>query len=99
MTGKRREARGSNQKEIKGLSQNAIFANALLKSGSGKTVPAWGCCDRISNGRSACDSHHVNEDTLQRTYLAAIRDMIDDAEDIMEAVRECSCVVKKHRKI
>ena len=39
----------------------------------------WGCSNRISNGSAACDSHHVNEDTLQNTYTAAIRDMIEDA--------------------
>ena len=61
--------------------------------GSRKTVPAWGCSNRISNGRAACDSHHINEDTLQRTYLAAIRDMIEDAEDIMDAVRESAGLV------
>ena len=48
--------------------------------GTGMKVPAWGCSNRISNGRAACDSHHVNEDTLQHTYTAAIRDMIEDAE-------------------
>ena len=61
--------------------------------GSRKTVPAWGCSNRISNGRAACDSHHVNEDTLQRTYLVTISDMIEDAEDIMEAVRESAGLV------
>lgn len=65
----------------------------VRRVGSGKMVPAWGCCNRISNGRAACDSHHVNEDTLQRTYLAAISDMIEDAEDIMEAVRESAGLV------
>ena len=46
--------------------------------GTGMKVPAWGCSNRISNGRAACDSHHVNEDTLQHTYTAAIREMIED---------------------
>ena len=40
-----------------------------------------------------CDSHHVNEDTLQNTYTAAIRDMIEDAEEIMTAVRESAGLV------
>ena len=61
--------------------------------GSGMTVPAWGCSNRISNGRAACDSHHVNEDTLQNTYTAAIRDMIEDAEEIMTAVKESAGLV------
>ena len=53
----------------------------------------WGCSNRISNGRAACDSHHVNEDTLQNTYTAAIRDMIEDAEEIMAAVKESAGLV------
>lgn len=61
--------------------------------GNGMTVPAWGCSNRISNGRAACDSHHVNEDTLQNTYTAAIRDMIEDAEEIMTAVKESAGLV------
>ena len=40
-----------------------------------------------------CDSHHVNEETLQRTYLAAISDMVEDAEEIMTAVRESAGLV------
>ena len=65
----------------------------VRRVGSGKTVPAWGCCNRITNGRDVCDSHHVNEETLQRTYLAAISDMIEDAEEIMAAVRESAGLV------
>ena len=61
--------------------------------GSGMKVPAWGCTNRISNGRAACDSHHVNEDTLQQAYTAAIRDMIEDAEEIMAAVKESAGLV------
>ena len=53
----------------------------------------WGCSNRISNGSAACDSHHVNEDTLQNTYTAAIRDMIEDAEEIMTAVKESAGLV------
>lgn len=53
----------------------------------------WGCSNRISNGRAQCDSHHVNEDTLQNTYTAAIRDMIEDAEEIMMAVKEIAGLV------
>ena len=53
----------------------------------------WGCSNRISNGRAVCDSHHVNEDTLQNTYTAAIRDMIEDAEEIMTAVKESAGLV------
>ncbi|WP_077533292.1 zinc ribbon domain-containing protein [Massiliimalia massiliensis] len=58
-----------------------------------REIKKWGCTNRISNGRAVCDSHHVKEDILQRTYLAAISDMIEDAEDIMEAVRESAGLV------
>ena len=61
--------------------------------GSGMKVPAWGCANRIVNGRRECDSHHVNEDTLQHTYTAAIRDMIEDAEEIMAAVKDSAGLV------
>ena len=53
----------------------------------------WGCANRIVNGRAVCDSHHVNEDTLQHTYAAAIGDMIEDAEEIMTAVKESAGLV------
>ena len=53
----------------------------------------WGCANRISNGRRECDSHHVNEDTLQHTYTAAIREMIEDAEEIMAVVRDSAGLV------
>ena len=51
-------------------------------------VPAWGCALRIKEGRSACDSRHVREDVLERTYLAAIKQMTDNAEVVIEAVTE-----------
>lgn len=60
----------------------------LRKVGSGKRVPAWGCANRIINGRAVCDSHHVNEDVLQRTYLAALQTMVDDSEEIIEAIEK-----------
>ena len=47
-----------------------------------------GCANMINNGRAVCDSHHVNEDVKERTYLAAIRSMAEDADDIIVAIRE-----------
>ena len=55
--------------------------------GSGKIVPAFGCSNRITNGRSACDSHHINEDVIMRTYKTAIRDLSDSADEIIETVK------------
>ena len=51
--------------------------------GSGKRVAAWGCTNRISNGRAVCDSHHINEDVLERTIRAAF-DGMDDVLDVIE---------------
>ena len=65
----------------------------VRRVGSGQQVPAWGCANRISNGRAVCDSHHVNEDRLQQTCTAAIRDMIEDAEEIMAAVKDSAGLV------
>lgn len=48
--------------------------------GSGKRIAAWGCTNRISNGR---DSHHINEDVLERTIRAAF-DGMDDVLDVVE---------------
>lgn len=56
--------------------------------GSGKKVPSWACATRIINGRQACDSHHINETMLEATYLAALKDLIDSAEEVVEAIRE-----------
>ena len=56
--------------------------------GTGAKVPAWGCSNKISNGRAVYNSHHVNEDTLQRTYTTAIRNMLGDVDSLMEAVRD-----------
>lgn len=67
----------------------------LRKVGSGKRVPAWGCANRIINGRAVCDSHHVNEDVLQRTYLAALQAMVDGSQEIIEAI-EKSAVMEMH---
>ena len=56
--------------------------------GSGKRTASWCCCNRVINGRSECDSHHVNEEVLEKTCLAAINELIDNASDVVEAVRE-----------
>jgi len=60
----------------------------VRRVGSGKLVPAWACSERVKNGRAVCDSHHVNEETLQRTYTTAIRNMLGDIDSLMEAVKD-----------
>lgn len=52
------------------------------------TIASWGCATRITNGRQACDTHHINETVLEATYLAALRDLLDNASDVVEAVKE-----------
>ena len=55
--------------------------------GTGEKVVSWGCTNRIQNGRSCCDSHHVREDVLRNTYLAAIREITDNADEVLETVK------------
>ncbi len=57
--------------------------------GAGNKVAAWGCATRVTQGREACSaSHHVRENVLQRTYKAAIRQIVESADDVTAAVRE-----------
>lgn len=42
----------------------------------------------MNNGRSVCDSHHVREDVLERTYAAAIRQITESADEVTAAVSE-----------
>ena len=41
-----------------------------------------------TNGRAECDSHHVNEEVLEATYLTAMRRLVDSAEEVVEVVRD-----------
>lgn len=56
--------------------------------GTGKKVPAWGCATRIKDGREVCDSHHVNEDVMERTYTEAVHKLVDGAGEIIAAIKE-----------
>ena len=40
------------------------------------------------NTRAVCDSHHVNEEVLEKTYLAALKELIDNAAEIVDTVKE-----------
>ena len=53
-----------------------------------REIKSWGCANRVENGRSECDSHHVREDVMERTYAAALRQMTDNADEVIETVRE-----------
>ncbi len=50
-----------------------------VRSSGGEMVAAWACTNRIQNGRQACDSHHLNEDMLVRTYRIALTGFKEDA--------------------
>lgn len=52
-----------------------------------REIKTWGCTNRIQNGRSCCDSHHVREDVLRNTYFAAIREITDNADEVLETVK------------
>ncbi len=56
--------------------------------GNGKQAASWGCSNRIVNGRSVCDSHHINEIVLEKTYIAALKDLIDNSDKVVEIVSE-----------
>lgn len=56
--------------------------------GSGKQTASWGCVARITKGRAVCNSHHVNEEVLKNTYLAALNDLLGHSSEIVEAVSE-----------
>ncbi|MBR3553596.1 MAG: hypothetical protein IKN72_09455 [Clostridia bacterium] len=54
-----------------------------MKIGKSRT---WGCARRIVEGRSVCDSHHVNEETLEKTYKEAMRQLVDGMDEILETI-------------
>lgn len=58
--------------------------------GSGQKVAAWGCANRITNGRTVCDSRHITEDVMKETYRAAIMEAVGDVGSVIDAVKE-SC--------
>ncbi|MGN0067694.1 MAG: zinc ribbon domain-containing protein [Bacteroides sp.] len=64
-----------------------MYTPFLCGNGAGsftknREIKRWGCTNRISNGRSVCDSHHINEDVLYATYHAAVQAMVEDAGSI-----------------
>ena len=48
----------------------------------------WGCATKIVNGTSECNSRHINEDVLEATYLAALNELIENAAEVVDAVKE-----------
>lgn len=64
------------------------YRRHVRKLGTGKKEPAWACAYKIKSGSSQCESHHINENILERTYLEAIRNMAEDADEIIAMIRE-----------
>ena len=52
--------------------------------GGKKKVASWGCANRIVNGRAACDSRHVREDVLERTYFSTVRRVLKSGEEAID---------------
>ena len=61
--------------------------------GSGKKVPSWACTGRMKNGRDVCDSHHLREDTLHKTYIAAIKKLVSDYNEVIETIDESARMI------
>ena len=53
-----------------------------------REIKKWGCANRIANGRATCDSHHVREDVLERTYKAAVTALVEDAGSVIGSIKE-----------
>lgn len=60
----------------------------VRKYGTGKKVASWACPELIKEGRSKCDSHHVREDVLDKTYNAAFEEMIGAIDEIVAEIEE-----------
>ena len=54
--------------------------------GAGNKVASWACSNRVENGRSECDSHHVREDVMEATYKAAINSLTKNMDVVIKAV-------------
>ena len=66
------------------------FRRHIRTMGSGQKVAAWGCANRIANGRSVCDSWHISEDVLKEIYRTAIIEEVDNIDEAIDAISE-SC--------
>lgn len=65
-------------------------------------MAAWGCINRIKNGRAVCDSHHINEDLLRETYIAAFKEIMGEADDIIDVVEsniQAEVVSDNHKEL
>lgn len=81
----------SSKYPFSGLLECGICGHKLRRHvrtmGSGEKVASWCCTNRQLNSRTVCDSHHVREDVLEATYLAAMRAIMETAADVTDAIR------------
>lgn len=91
------ESRYTSKYAFSGLLECGICGHKLRRQirtmGSGKKVPAWCCANRVVNGRTICDSHHVREDVLEATYIAAMRMIMNTASEVTDAIRSTADAV------
>ena len=75
----------------------SLLRRHVRTMGTGNKVASWACKLRVAEGRANCDSHHVREDVLEKTYLAAISQMSEQAEEVITAVREGTLLAMEPR--
>ena len=89
--------RYSSKYPFSGLLECGICGHKLRRqirsTGSGKKVAAWCCTYRVTKTRSVCDSHHVREDVLEATYIAAMRVLMNTSAEVTDAIRSSADAV------
>ena len=60
---------------------------------TGEKVARWGCTNKLSNGKAECNLRDIREDMLERTYIAAVKDLAGDIDSIIDAVSSSAGLV------
>ncbi len=60
----------------------------VRKYGTGEKVASWVCPELVKKGRSECNSHNVREDVLDKTYNAALEEMVGAIDEIIAEIEE-----------
>lgn len=53
----------------------------------GKHSIVWRCCNRVENGPQACDAETIQEETLKKTVVNAINEVISGSDNVIETVK------------
>lgn len=87
----------SSKYPFSGLLECCICGHKLRRQvrtvGSGKKVASWCCSNRVVNKRETCDSHHVREDVLEATYIAAMRQIMNASAEVTDTIRSTADAV------